>query len=416
MNTSREPPAQIKALDRSDKLAAKRDEFLLPANTIYLNGNSLGPLTRRAQQCVQEAVQLQWGEDLIASWNKHAWIDLPFIAAEKIAKLIGAEPKQLVCCDSVSINLLKLLACCLQMQPSRQLVLSQTDNFPTDLYVAQGLESLLGSARCELKTVAEDELVGALDEDVAALFLSDVNFRSSDRHDIERLTAQAKEKGILVIWDLSHSAGVLPLHLDAWNVDFAVGCGYKYLNGGPGAPAFIYANEKHHAALTQPIQGWMGHIEPFAFDPAYRRGLGMAQFLVGTGPILSLSALNGALDTFAAVAICDVHSKTLALSELFRGLMSQDEYFSSFKLESRSDSARRGAHLAYSHEQAYSICRALNETGVVVDFRSPDIIRFGFSPLFLRYEDVWLAVQALREIVSEKTYLAHRFSRKLKVT
>ncbi len=416
MKTSREPPAQIQALDRFDKLADKRDEFLLPADTIYLNGNSLGPLTHHAQLCAQEVIQKQWGEDLIASWNSHGWIDLPFIVAEKIARLIGAAPGQLVCCDSVSINLLKLLACCLSMQPSRKVVLSQKDNFPTDLYVAQGLESLLGSSRCELKTVDSEELNSSLTKDVAALFLSDVNFRNGDRHDIERLTTLAREQGILVIWDLSHSVGVMPLQLDTWGVDFAVGCGYKYLNGGPGAPAFIYANARHHAALKQPIQGWMGHSDPFAFDPGYRNGPGMTQFLVGTPPILSLSALNGALDTFAEISIDDIHAKAVALGELFRELMQQDVQLQEFELESRIDADRRGAHLAYSHDHGYSISRALNEAGVVVDFRSPDVIRFGFSPLFLRYADIWHTVQTLQKIMSEKTYQADRFTEKLKVT
>ena len=244
MNTSSASPQEIKELDQSDPLSAKRGEFLIPADIIYLNGNSLGPLTKNSQQRAQEVVSEQWGKDLIASWNTHAWIDLPFTAGEKIAKLIGAAQQQLVCCDSVSINLLKALACCLQMQPTRNILLSQKENFPTDLYVAQGLEALLGQTRCKLKTVAEPELANALDKEVAVLFLSQVNFRNGDKHDIEKITSLARAKGILVIWDLSHSVGVLPLKIDEWEVDFAVGCGYKYLNGGPGAPAFLYANKK----------------------------------------------------------------------------------------------------------------------------------------------------------------------------
>lgn len=416
MSTSSISLQHAQALDEADALASKRDDFLLPPDTIYLNGNSLGPLTRRAQQRTLEVVKTQWGEDLIASWNRHDWIDLPFTAAEKIAPLIGAAPKQLVCCDSVSINLLKLLACCLQMQSPRRRVLTQIDNFPTDLYVAQGLESLLGSARCELLTVAPNDLPDSLNEEIAVLMLTEVDFRSAARLDMKELTALAHAKGTLVLWDLSHSAGVMPLELDAWGVDFAVGCGYKYLNGGPGAPAFIYANSKHHGTMNSPVQGWMGHRDPFAFDTVYKKGEGMAQFLVGTPPILSLSALDAALDSFADVAVSHLHGKAMTLSQLFATLMSRDEELSEFTLESEADESLRGAHLAYSHPEAYSVCRALNKAGIVVDFRSPDIVRFGFSPLYLRHVDVWRAIRGLSQIMREKTYLEDEYGRRLKVT
>ena len=410
------PPQEIRELDQSDTLSAKRNEFLVPDDIIYLNGNSLGPLTKNSQQRAQEVVFEQWGKDLIASWNKHAWIDLPFIAGEKIAKIIGAAEHQLVCCDSVSINLLKVLACCLQMQPTRNILLSQKENFPTDLYVAQGLEALLGPTRCKLKTVAEPELANALDKDVAVLFLSQVNFRNGDRHDIEKISFLAREKGILVVWDLSHSVGVLPLKMDEWEVDFAIGCGYKYLNGGPGAPAFIYANKKNHAAIKQPIQGWMGHREPFTFDPDYKNAAGIAQFLTGTSPILSLAVLDSALDIFTDITIIDINRKANALAELFLDLVKSDENLNCLTLESKADSTLRGSQLAFSHADAYGISRALNKADVVVDFRSPNIVRFGFSPLFLRFEDIWRATQILKKIVVEKTYLDSEFSQKLKVT
>ena len=410
------PPQEIRELDQSDTLSAKRNEFLVPADIIYLNGNSLGPLTKNSQQRAQEVVFEQWGKDLIASWNKHAWIDLPFIAGEKIANIIGAAEHQLVCCDSVSINLLKVLACCLQMQPTRNILLSQKENFPTDLYVAQGLEALLGPTRCKLKTVAEPELANALDKDVAVLFLSQVNFRNGDRHDIEKISFLAREKGILVVWDLSHSVGVLPLKMDEWEVDFAVGCGYKYLNGGPGAPAFIYANKKNHAAIKQPIQGWMGHREPFTFDPDYKNAAGIAQFLTGTSPIISLAVLDSALDIFTDIKIIDISRKANALAELFLDLVKNDEDLNCLTLESKADSTLRGSQLAFSHADAYGISRALNKADVVVDFRSPNIVRFGFSPLFLRFEDIWRATQIMKKIVVGKTYLDSEFSLKLKVT
>ncbi len=416
MNTSSPSLQQIRTLDQSDPLAAKRDEFVLPSNTIYLNGNSLGPLTRGAQLRGHEVIEQQWGKDLIASWNQHAWIDLPFTSAQKIAPLLGADASQLVCCDSVSINLLKLLSTCLQLQTDRTIILSQEDNFPTDLYVAQGLQSMLGPALCQLKTVTADELIDALDENIAVLFLTEVNFRNGDRHDIQQLTALAQDKGILVIWDLSHSTGVLPIHLDDWSVDFAVGCGYKYLNGGPGAPAFIYANKRHHEKMEQPIQGWMGHKDPFAFDPSYKKGLGVAQFLTGTPAIVSLAILDSALDVFSDIKITTIYEKAIALSELFLELIKDADVLQELKLESSADASLRGAQLAFSRSNAYGICRALNEAGVVVDFRSPDIIRFGFSPLFLRFEDIWLAIQMLKKILAEETYLAEKYSRKLKVT
>jgi len=416
MNISKSCPKEILTLDESDPLCAQRNEFLIPADTIYLNGNSLGPLSRGAQQRAIEVIEKQWGEDLIASWNTHNWIDLPFVAGEKIAQLIGAAPEQLVCCDSVSINLFKVLSSCLQMQPSRKIILSQKDNFPTDLYVAQGLETLLTSEGCELRTVAATELDNALDETVAALLLTEVNFRNGDRHDIRRISELAREKGILVVWDLSHSVGVLPLALDEWGVDFAVGCGYKYLNGGPGAPAFIYANKKHHPIMRQPVQGWMGHSDPFSFDPEYKPAAGMAQFLTGTPAILSLAVLDSALDVFTALQISDINRKAIALADLFLELVTEEEHLQALNLESSSAAATRGAQLAFSHPHAYGICRALNETGVVVDFRSPDIVRFGFSPLFLRFADIWQAVRVLSKILHEKTYLDERFSQKLKVT
>ncbi len=416
MKISSPAPSAITALDKADKLAPKRDEFLLPADTIYLNGNSLGPLTRLAQRRAQTVIEQQWGGDLIASWNKHSWIDLPFVAGEKIAPLVGAAPQQVVCCDSVSVNLMKVLACCLQLRPSRPIILSQKDNFPTDLYVAQGLEALLGSTRCKLETVESSQLVEALNEDVAALFLSQVNFRNSDRHDIAQLTALAREKDILVVWDLSHSVGVLPLQLDDWGVDFAVGCGYKYLNGGPGAPAFVYANKMHHDSISQPLRGWMGHSDPFAFTEDYQQAAGIAQFLTGTPPILSLAALDSALDVFADTSMASIYAKASAMAELFLRLLGEDENLLGLTLESKTEPERRGAQLAFSHPKAYGLCRALNQAGVVVDFRSPNLVRFGFSPLFLRFADIWQATRILKKIVEEKTYLNEEFSLRLKVT
>ena len=407
---------QIKDKDSSDRLAHKRDEFHLPSGRIYLNGNSLGPLPRSAKLRAREIVERQWGEDLVASWNTHGWIDLPFTAGEKIAALIGAGPEQVLCCDSISINLFKLLAVCLQLQTGRRVVLSQEDNFPTDLYAAHGLQQLLGENRCELKAVGADQLQQCLTEEVAVLFLTHVNFRSGKLHDMQGLTRQAHQQGILVVWDLAHSAGVLPLELDAWGVDFAVGCGYKFLNGGPGAPAFIYANRKHHDKFEQPLQGWMGHVSPFDFDPGWKPAGGIAQFLTGTPSILSLATLDAALDVFDDIALGDVRQKSTELSSLFLALVESRAELQDLVLESPRDAAQRGSQLAFSHPQSYAICRALNAEGVIADFRSPDLLRVGFSPLILTYEDIWRSVEILAKVVGEESYKAGEFNRRLKVT
>ena len=407
---------QIKDKDSDDRLAHKRDEFHLPSGRIYLNGNSLGPLPRSAKQRARELIERQWGEDLVASWNTHGWIDLPFTAGEKIAALVGAGPEQVLCCDSISINLFKLLAVCLQLQSGRRVVLSQQDNFPTDLYAAHGLQQLLGENRCELKAVGADQLQQCLTEEVAALFLTHVNFRSGKLHDMQALTRQAQAQGILVVWDLAHSAGVLPLALDAWGVDFAVGCGYKFLNGGPGAPAFIYANRKHHDQFEQPLQGWMGHASPFEFDPGWEPAGGIAQFLTGTPTILSLATLDAALDVFDDIAIGDVRAKSTELSSLFLALVESHDELKDLVPESPRDSAQRGSQLAFSHPQAYAICRALSAEGVIADFRSPDLLRVGFSPLILTYEDIWRSVEILAKVVGKGSYKAGEFNRRLKVT
>ena len=407
---------QIKDKDSDDRLAHKRDEFHLPSGRIYLNGNSLGPLPRSAKQRARELIERQWGEDLVASWNTHGWIDLPFTAGEKIAALVGAGPEQVLCCDSISINLFKLLAVCLQLQSGRRVVLSQQDNFPTDLYAAHGLQQLLGENRCELKAVGADQLQQCLTEEVAVLFLTHVNFRSGKLHDMQALTRQAQAQGILVVWDLAHSAGVLPLALDAWGVDFAVGCGYKFLNGGPGAPAFIYANRKHHDQFEQPLQGWMGHASPFEFDPGWEPARGIAQFLTGTPTILSLATLDAALDVFDDIAISDVRAKSTELSSLFLALVESHDELKDLVPESPRDSAQRGSQLAFSHPQAYAICRALSAEGVIADFRSPDLLRVGFSPLILTYEDIWRSVEILAKVVGKGSYKAGEFNRRLKVT
>ncbi len=403
-------------LDRLDPLARCRDSFALPGNTVYLDGNSLGALPRAAAARVAETVQQQWGADLISSWNRHRWIDLPETVGEKIAPLVGAAPGQVICADSISVNLFKLLSAALKLRPERPLVLSAADNFPTDLYMAQGLSSLLGAERCSLAQVAEAEILDALNERVAVLLLSHVNFRTGRLLPMREITEAAHAAGALVIWDLAHSAGVVPVELDACEADFAVGCGYKFLNGGPGSPAFVYAAGRLQDELQQPLSGWMGHRDPFAFDPQYERAAGMTHFLCGTPPILSMAALDAALDLFADVSVADIRAKSQALGTLMIELLQKTELADELRLLSPADPEARGSQLAWSHPESYGLVQAWIERGVVADFREPDILRMGFAPLYNSYGDIWEAVEALRGVVAERAHLDPRWQQRQKVT
>jgi len=406
----------VLAMDRADPLSSKRAEFFVPPELVYLDGNSLGCLPLRARDRALAVVEEQWGRDLIRSWNAHQWIDLPQACGAKIAPLIGAAAGQVICCDSVSVNLFKLLGAALTLQAPRHRVLSVAGNFPTDLYMVQGLEQLLGSARCQLDLVPRATLEQALGPDVAVLLMSHVDFRSGRIEDMQALTHAAHAQGVLVIWDLAHSAGVLPVQLDRCKVDFAVGCGYKYLNGGPGAPAFLYAATRHLSQLQQPLSGWMGHRSPFEFDTDYRGAEGIHKFLSGTPPVLSMSVLSAALDVFADVQLDQLRAKSLALSDLFLNLVAAHPVLNEFELASPSDHNQRGSQLAWRHPQAWSVCQALIEKGVVGDFRAPDIFRAGFSPLYLRFVDVYRAVDTLAAIMVSESWREARFQQRSRVT
>jgi kynureninase len=406
----------ILELDKSDPLSYKRDQFELPDDLIYLDGNSLGALPMVARDMAAEIVHDQWGKGLIRSWNTNHWIDLPINVGEKIAPLLGASPGQLICCDSISVNLFKLLSAALNMQNERSVVLSQQDNFPADLYIAQGLSQLCGSEFCDLKIVEEEDIVAALDESVAVLMLTHINYKSGRLHDIQGLTRLAHEKGILVIWDLAHSAGAVPLELDDWQVDFAVGCGYKYLNGGPGAPAFIYAAKHHQDRVQQPLSGWMGHRAPFSFEPGYRAAAGMLQFLCGTPPIVSMGIFAASLGIFEDIDMCVLRKKSIKLGKLFLQLVEDDDRLEELRLVSPRKSHERGSQISFSHPQAFAICQALIDRGVIADFRAPDVLRFGLSPLYLRYRDIWDSVQMLSDILAKGAYKQARYARQTKVT
>jgi kynureninase len=410
---------EVLALDVNDPLARWRDEFELPADTIYLDGNSLGCLSKAARLRAQEVIAQQWGQDLIKSWNQHGWIDLPIQVGEKIARLIGAAPGQTICCDSISVNLFKVLSAAIRLQPGRPLVLSTQDNFPTDLYIVQGLSEQLGVDHVRLKLVEENAIEQQLEEHaehIAVLLLTQVNFRSGRLLDMQHLTKRAHELGILVVWDLAHSAGVIPVELDGCDVDFAVGCTYKYLNGGPGAPGFLYAASRHHGKLRQPLTGWMGHQAPFEFTADYQPAAGIARFLTGTPPVISMSVLDAALDVFDGVKVQALRDKSLALSELFIHLARQHPELSQLLPAFPQDSAQRGAQLAYHHPHAYAICQALIAEGVIADFRAPDILRVGFSPLYLRFEDIWVSVERLAAILKTGAWRDQQISHRGKVT
>jgi kynureninase len=388
------------ALDRADELAPFRERFVLPEGVIYLDGNSLGPLPKATRTRVAEVLEREWGQSLIRSWTEHGWIDLQFRIGEKIGRLIGAAPGTTVLADSTSVNLFKLLAAALDRRPDRKVILTEQGAFPTDLYIAQGLIALLRRGH-ELRPVGD--VAAALGDDVAVLLLTHVDYRSGAMHDMAALTRAAHAAGALVLWDLSHSIGAVPLRLDADGVDLAVGCGYKYLNGGPGAPAFLYAARHMQDDLQLPITGWLGHAEPFAFERDYRPAGGIARAVVGTPPILSLAALEAGIDIALEVPMPGVRAKSLRLAELFIALMAAE---AGFRRLTPTEPSARGSQVAFAHPHGNAIMQALIERGVIGDFRAPDVLRFGLAPLYVRFVDVWDAVAVLRDVMRSDAWRA----------
>jgi kynureninase len=405
----------VAALDLSDALAAMRDRFSIPENLIYLDGNSLGVLPKHVPERLERAVRTEWGEDLIRSWNKHAWIDLPVRVGAKIAKLIGAHADEVIAADSTSINVFKVLLAALQLRPERRVIVSDIDNFPTDLYIVQGINDLL-SGKYELRFVKRDQLEASLDERVAAVLLTEVDYRSGERYDMARITKLTQDHGAICIWDLAHSAGAFPVNLEACGVDFAVGCGYKYLNGGPGAPAFLYVARRHQLEAAAFLAGWMGHAAPFAFDAAYTPSHDLRRMTVGTPSVLGMVALEASLEVFDGIDMRQVRAKSVALTDLFIDLMRPLCLEFGFALVSPAESNRRGSQVSYSHEHGYAIMQALIAADVIGDFRAPNIVRFGFTPLYLRFEDVREAVQRLEVIMRQERWRDPAFQARSKVT
>ena len=412
--------ADCAAVDASDPLAELRALFLLPEGLIYLDGNSLGPMPAAAPERVCAVIAEEWGQGLIRSWNRGSggagWVSLPQRLGEKIARLIGAAPGTVRVCDSTSVNLYKLLAAALANNPGRRVIVSEADTFPTDLYIAQGLIEQNRERECRLLLCEKSGIEAALDDDTAVLLLSQVNYRNGALHDMARLTALAHERGALVVWDLAHSAGALPVALDACNADYAVGCGYKYLNGGPGAPAFLYVAERHQAALQTPLTGWFGHARPFEFVPDYQPAPGVDRLLVGTPAVLSMSALEVGLDIALQASMEAVRKKSLALSSLFMQLMAQSLGDAGFELVTSTVEAERGSQVSYAHASAWPIMQALIARGVIGDFRAPDLLRFGFTPLYTRFVDVWDAVATLADVLRSGAWQAAQFMERKAVT
>ncbi len=400
------------ALDRADPLAAHRKAFALPDGVIYLDGNSLGAVPRATSARVREVIEREWGDGLIRSWNAARWIEAPRRVGAKIARLIGAQPHEVICADSTSVNVFKTLAAALRLQAARpqvrarerRVVLSERGNFPTDLYIAQGLLALLGD-RYELKLADFAEIAEAIDNTVAAVLVTHVNFQTGAMHDMAAVTRRARDAGALMVWDLAHSAGAVPVDLNGCGADFAVGCGYKYLNGGPGAPAFAFVAERHLDAMAddpfaQPLSGWLGHRAPFAFEPSYAPATGIDRFTVGTPSILALAALEIGVETVLAAGVEALRAKSVALTELFVHLVEQRCAGLGLALASPRAAVQRGSQVCFAHTQAWPVMQALIFRDVIGDFRAPDILRFGFAPLYVRYVDLWDASEALRDVLA----------------
>jgi len=419
------------ALDRDDPLAALREQFELPPGIIYLDGNSLGVLPRATPARVARVVQQEWGQGLIRSWNDAAWMDLPQRVGDKIARLVGAAPGTLVATDSTSVNLFKVLSAALTIQRAdaagRRVIVSERSNFPTDLYIA---ESLAREHGLELVLVDGDDIAARLHDDVALLMLTHVNYRTGRMHDMAALTRAAHAAGALAIWDLAHSAGAVPVDLTGADADFAVGCGYKYLNGGPGAPAFVWVHPRHVDRFWQPLSGWIGHAAPFEFTPGYRPASGIARYLCGTPSVVQLAALECGVDTVLAAeplgGMAALREKSLELTRLFARLVEERCAGHGLAVSSPRDDAVRGSQVCLTRDEgAYEIVQALIARGVIGDFRggdkahaasAHDVLRFGFTPLYIGFADVWDAVEHLRRVLERGEWHDARFGQRAAVT
>lgn len=408
---------QAKEKDRADKLALKRSEFLLPDNIIYLDGNSLGPLTKIAARRIKEVTEDEWGVGIVRSWNNSGWVDLPKKVGAKIAPLLGVQAKNVIMADSTSVNLFKVLSVACSINPSRKKIITETNNFPTDNYIIEGVTRQLDS-NFEITYLDEPEdIISSIDKSVAVVVLTHINYKNGKILDIPKITRATHDAGALTIWDLAHSAGAVPLELDKWKVDFAVGCSYKYLNGGPGAPGYLYVADRHIGKFNQPLTGWFAHKSPFAFEPQYEPAEDISQYLCGTPPVLSSIALDAALDVWADVDLQDVRRKSLELTDYFIELVEQYCSDPALQLITPRDHKLRGSQVSFTYrEGGYAIMSALIEDGIIGDFRAPNILRFGFTPLYTSFSDVWLAINKLKTILETRSWDHPRFHDRKVVT
>lgn len=390
-----------------------RGLFHLPRDLVYLDGNSLGPLPLAARERVATLLTEEWGDQLIGAWNTAGWMELPRRIGDRIGRLIGAPEGTVVMGDTLSIKVYQALAAALDLRPDRRVILSDNGNFPSDLYMAEGLIRSLDKGH-QLKLVAPEEVEEAIDERVAALMLTEVDYRSGRLHDMQTLTRRAHDAGVLTVWDLAHSAGALPVDVTATVADFAVGCTYKYLNGGPGAPAFIYVAPAHVAKVRPALCGWLGHEAPFAFDPDYRSAPGIERMRVGTPPVIALAALDAALDAWNGVSMWDVRDTSIALSGLF--IREIELRCPALSLASPRDGAGRGSHVSFRHDNGYAIKQALAARGVIADFRAPDMIRFAFTPLYINEAEIRSAVDIIEEVLDKRLWDAPEYHSKAAVT
>lgn len=404
----------LAALDEQDTLAAFRDEFQLRDSLIYLDGNSLGALPRATAARVGKAISSEWGEGLITSWLGAEWVSAPQRIGDKIARLLGADPGEIIAADSTSVNLFKALSAALSLRPDRSVILSERTNFPTDVYMMQGIEAFTGG-RVRSITVDPVDVVDRLDDDIAVLLLTQVHYKTGRVRDMAEVTRLAHARGILVIWDLSHSAGAIEVNLNGAKADFAVGCGYKFLNGGPGAPAFLFVARRHQAA-TPVLSGWFGHARPFAFEEDYQPAAGIDRFLCGTPPVLGLTGLECGIDLMARADMRALREKSLKLGDSFIALMDERCGAFGFELISPREAALRGSQVAYAHPHGYEIVQALKDHEVIGDFRAPDVLRFGLTPLYLRFVDVYDAVERLRDICASRAWDKAQYRERAAVT
>lgn len=401
--------------DRQDPFRLHRERFVIPDGMIYLDGNSLGLMPKTVPARVEHAVRQQWAQDLITAWNVHGWFQLPKVIGDKIARLIGASPGSVIVADTISVNLFKVLTAALALRRERKVILSDLGNFPSDLYVAQGLNRFLADGHV-LRAVEPEQVLESITGEVAVVMVTEVDYRTCRRHDMRAIIAKAHAVGALVIWDLAHSAGAIPVELEATDCDFAIGCTYKYLNGGPGSQAFVFVNRKHHATAEPALVGWWGHAQPFAFSPEWVPAEGLVRQQCGTQGMLSMQALDAAMDTWADVDMAALHGKAKALCSLFIELLETSCGKHGLRLAGPRDMEQRGSHVSFHCVHGYAVVQAMIARKVIGDFRAPDLIRFGFAPLYNSYTDVFDAAANLAAIMEKRLWDRPEFLAKKAVT